>query len=135
VRGPTPPAGRHRQRKASTTWGSGRTGPAPSLTFKQAIGAGLTKWLAPNGRASRSKFWHFFLFVQGISFVGIALNEGLLVMLLALYKPLFSVAARRLHDINPSARSLLWAIVRWIGPIVLIARFARPGSPSANQYG
>jgi uncharacterized membrane protein YhaH (DUF805 family) len=73
--------------------------------------------------------------VQVISLLGAALHEGLAVMTLALYVPLFSVAVRRLHDVGRSAWSLLWVILPWVGAILLVVWFAQPGSSGENSYG
>jgi len=130
-----PPAERTGSRPALTPPGQQPSDDPRTRPFRHAVSRGLTNWRTLQGRASRSEFWYFFLFVQVISLLGAALHEGLGFLTLALYVPLFSVAVRRLHDIGRSGWSLLWAILPWIGAILILVWFVRRGSPGENPYG
>lgn len=93
---------------------------APARSFGEAISVCFDKYGTFSGRASRSEYWNFYLFVtlvvlgswvadklyMGIEYdVGIfSASAGLLLLL-----PILSVTVRRLHDINRSA----WWIGGW----------------------
>ena len=83
------------------------------MGFIEAIKVCLSKYAQFNGRASRSEFWYFFLFIFIYFFLAgfllgiVAASDevfGLatLVLLIPIFIPSIAVAARRLHDINQS---------------------------------
>ena len=83
------------------------------MGFIGAVKTCLSKYAQFNGRASRSEFWYFFLFIFIYFFVAgfllgiVAVSDeviGLatLVLLIPIFIPSIAVAARRLHDINQS---------------------------------
>ena len=83
------------------------------MGFIEAVKTCLGKYAQFNGRASRSEFWFFnlflfiYLFVAGflLGMVGAsdeAYGVATLVLLIPVFIPGISVAARRLHDINQS---------------------------------
>ena len=83
------------------------------MGFIEAVKACLGKYAQFNGRASRSEFWFFnlflfiYLFVAGflLGMVGAsdeAFGVATLVLLIPVFIPGIAVAARRLHDINQS---------------------------------
>jgi uncharacterized membrane protein YhaH (DUF805 family) len=74
----------------------------------------LRKYAEFNGRASRSEFWCFFVFViiaQAVTgFLGLLFGVGPAlsgVVSLLLVVPQIAVAVRRLHDLGRSGRELL----------------------------
>ena len=83
------------------------------MGFIEAVKICLGKYAQFNGRASRSEFWFFtlflfiYLFVAGflLGIVGAsdeAFGVATLVLLIPVFIPSIAVAARRLHDINQS---------------------------------
>ena len=83
------------------------------MGFIEAVKTCLGKYAQFNGRASRSEFWFFnlflfiYLFVAGflLGMVGAsdeAYGVATLVLLIPVFIPGIAVAARRLHDINQS---------------------------------
>ena len=83
------------------------------MGFIEAVKICLGKYAQFNGRASRSEFWFFtlflfiYLFVAGflLGIVGAsdeAFGMATLVLLIPVFIPGIAVAARRLHDINQS---------------------------------
>jgi len=99
------------------------------------------------GRASRSEYWWFFLFVW-VTCVVLALIEdavgipkatatgGILVFLfqLAIIIPLCAVGTRRLHDGHTSGKWQFIALTL-IGVIPLIIMLASKGDDKENEYG
>jgi uncharacterized membrane protein YhaH (DUF805 family) len=95
------------------------------------------------GRASRSEYWWFYLFVVGGDFalqiLDTATDSGLVGALWGLFSfamllPSLAVGARRLHDIG---RTGWWQLLIFtgIGVFVLIYWWAQPTEPKANEYG
>jgi len=86
------------------------------MNFKNAIKTCLKdKYANFKGRASRSEFWFFYLFlVIGYAitistiFISIKLFIGILsIFILAMIIPSLAVTVRRLHDINKSGLFIL----------------------------
>ena len=88
------------------------------MSFQTSVKTCFKKYATFSGRASRSEFWYFYLFVWGLSIIllfisFISLKQGQRVSSdiffwsfagfgLATLIPFFAVSARRLHDINKS---------------------------------
>ena len=83
------------------------------MGFIEAVKICLGKYAQFNGRASRSEFWFFtlflfiYLFVAGFLLGIVGASEetfgvATLVLLIPVFIPGIAVAARRLHDINQS---------------------------------
>ena len=125
------------------------------MGFVESIKTCFSKYFVFSGRATRSEFWYFLLFlVIGdilTIFVDFSLNPELLeietewydigptgvlgtIFLFATWIPLLSVAIRRLHDVN---RSGWW----WLIPITIIGiiPFAywllKQSDTNSNKYG
>jgi len=95
------------------------------MAFTEAIGVCFSKYTDFSGRAQRSEYWWFWLFISilyGVS--GILIPEEhlalfILIVWLGLLSPTFAVTARRLHDINrsgwwqllPEASLLAWHLL------------------------
>ena len=128
------------------------------MSYLEAVKAGFSNYAKFNGRASRSEFWWFFLFVVivyavlyaiiGI-FGGLTTSDSygvesasvsgfpffiLVVFWLALLLPVLGLQFRRLHDANHSA---WWWLIGFVpfGGIVLIIFLATPGTAGDNRFG
>lgn len=97
---------------------------APSMSFPVAIRACLADYATFDGRASRTEYWWFVLFVLLAGSAGTLVHEvlGALVLLLTLV-PLVAVGTRRLHDTGRSGWWQLLSLVPFGGvvPLVLLA--------------
>ena len=112
--------------------------------FYQSISHCFSNYANFKGRASRSEFWWFNLFVLGLEFgadlwdasLGSTGSYGVMgiLVLLGTTVPVIAVAARRLHDLNKSGWWQLIAITI-IGLIPLIIWWATEGSKKNNPYG
>jgi len=115
------------------------------MNFSEAISSGFQNYVNFSGRAQRSAFWYWALFVFLGSFVAGILDAmifgidayapisglfGLVVLL-----PGLAVSVRRLHDIGRSGWWLLIWLVPLIGWIILIYWYCQPGEPGFNQFG
>ncbi len=126
------------------------------MTFGDSIKTCFSKYVTFSGRAQRSEFWWWALFVWVtqlvLSFVDSALfgtvttteagfeastNTPVLTGLfsLAVFLPTISVTVRRLHDTDRSGWWYWLALVPLIGIIVLIVWWATKGTDGPNRYG
>lgn len=128
------------------------------MSFGEAVKTCFSKYATFEGRARRSEFWFFYLFVVIVSAVAtlidnligwqvyavssegaaIAYNPGWIQLLvtLALFIPMISVSVRRLHDRDASGWWWWLGLICCIGGLILIfAFYVQPGTPGPNKYG
>lgn len=126
------------------------------MGFGQAISTCFSKYIVFAGRARRSEFWWWILFVVILQAIANVLDSivgttyafsngsgdiatyqtgwiGTLVGL-ALFLPTVSVAVRRLHDTGRSGWWWWLNIICCIGSIILIVFYVGDSTPD-NQYG
>lgn len=122
--------------------------PVPGLTFMEAVSTCFSKYVMFSGRARRSEFWYFTLFIfvvnMALGWIGnriLGVPEGggpnriqgffaLLVLL-----PSMSVFWRRMHDIGKSGLWYLLNLIPLAGTLILVAFEIRDSEPGENQYG
>ena len=98
-----------------------------ALAFHEAIIVCLTKFAEFEGRASRSEFWWFFLFVTLVSGALGYLSEAVAsVFVIAMLLPLLAVGARRLRDTGRSPWWLLFLPAPVGGLVILAWLWAMP---------
>lgn len=120
------------------------------MDFQTAIKACFSKYVTFSGRASRSEFWWFILFIVIGNFVlgivdlslfgrsaggdSISILGGLFS--LAVFLPSIAVGVRRLHDVDKSGWWYLLALIPLVGGLILIVFFfIHRGTPGANRFG
>jgi uncharacterized membrane protein YhaH (DUF805 family) len=125
--------------------------PAPPRTFGEAVTVCFRKYAVFRGRASRSEYWYFVLFVLTVTLGSVLVDawtadsEGagllagvvLLVLsaiMLASILPSLAVSVRRLHDVGRSGWFLLLGLVPILGSIFLLVHYTTPGDPGPNGY-
>lgn len=116
------------------------------MHFKEAIASCMGKYFNFSGRASRSEFWWFYLFVILVTwgmelmlstlFAGAPAMSHLLLNIISLFFlfPWLAAGARRLHDIGKSGWWQL-LILTGIGLILLIFWWVRDTQGEVNKYG
>ena len=106
------------------------------MNFVDAVKTCFTKYVGFDGRATRSEYWWWVLFLVAIAVVMELLNLGLIGNLfsLATLLPSIAVGARRLHDIGKSGWWQLIALIPLIGWLVLIYWAVQP-SEGDNAFG
>ena len=129
------------------------------MGFTDAVRTCLSKYVTISGRASRSEFWWFVLFVvlgqivfslidsalgltgssstQVIENAVVAGRQSPLAALfsLAMLLPLITAAGRRLHDRDMSAWWLLISLIPLIGSLILLVFYVMAGTPGHNRFG
>lgn len=135
------------------------------MTLTESISSCFSKYVTFSGRASRSEYWFWALFLV---LVDIAIYFGSLVLFgaagaamggdeygaagglmvglgsaiilfaifwLVIFLPTLAVTVRRLHDSNKSAWFLLMYLIPVIGPLVIFIFTLLPSTPGNNDYG
>ncbi len=112
------------------------------MSYKEAMRSGFSNYAKFRGRASRSEFWWFILFVSlvgvGLNLIDNAIGWGFIlggIWSLAILLPVLGLYFRRLHDTDRSAWWLLIGLIPFIGTIVLIVFWVSNGTPGDNKYG
>ena len=122
-----------------------------SIGFADAIRICVKeKYAHFEGRATRSEYWYFYLFVLITSVIGqtaatvmsfvsedAAMKIWILYIIfgLAIFLPQLGVTIRRLHDTGKSGRYLLIVLIPIAGIFIFIAQLIKPSSPEDNKYG
>lgn len=117
------------------------------MGFQEAITACLSKYIGFEGRAIRSEYWYWVLFIVIVAivvnllagilpgFIGSLLAILLGLFQLAMLLPGLAVSVRRLHDVDRSGWFLLLGLIPLIGAIILIYWMAQPGTQGRNRFG
>jgi uncharacterized membrane protein YhaH (DUF805 family) len=106
------------------------------MNFQESVRVCLTKYAVFEGRATRSEYWWFFLFIVVVG-LAISMLSATLSGLFSLATVLPSIAAatRRLHDTNRSGWWQLIVLLPVVGLIVLIVFLAQEGKSSTAPSG
>lgn len=105
------------------------------MTFVDAIKSGFSNYVGFSGRAPRSAYWYWVLFVVLASIVLSMISQDLSgIFSLAVLLPGIAVGTRRLHDIGKSGWWQLLGLIPVIGWLVLIYWAVQP-SEGDNSFG
>lgn len=117
------------------------------MGFTDAIKIGFQKYIGFSGRAARSEYWYWVLFVVLVQIVAWLIDMTLFgfnttgvnpigaLASLALFLPGLAVSIRRLHDIDRVGWWVLLALIPIVGAIVLIYWACLRGTVGANRFG
>lgn len=114
------------------------------MEFQEAVRSVFQKYATISGRAPRSEYWWWFLFVFLSNAVlgavdGVLFGRGTQFLAglfsLAVFLPSICVAGRRLHDRDMSAWWLLLWLIPFVGWLVLLYFYVQPGTPGPNRFG
>ena len=114
----------------------------------------LKKYAEFSGRARRSEYWLFTLFIILVEIayvilvsaigggtrgdmnpIGMVLTGLYGLFILGIIVPSLAVSFRRLHDTDRSAWWLLIALLPFIGGLVLLVFYLLPGTNGPNKFG
>src|SRR5690349_3641974 len=99
------------------------------MTFQESIRVCFSKYADFSGRASRSEYWWFFLFIVLVGFATSMVSNYLSALFyLGTLLPSLAAATRRLHDTGRSGWWQLIALVPLLGIIIIIVFLAQEGS-------
>lgn len=117
------------------------------MSFTEAVRSALSQYATFSGRARRSAYWWFFLFLFLVYVVASILDAilgttwgyggGVIYTLawLALLLPSLAVLVRRLHDTGRTGWWVLIGLIPLVGAIILLVFCVQDGDPAPNQYG
>ncbi len=115
------------------------------MGFLEAVTSAFSNYVNFRGRARRSEYRYFALFMFALGIIATLIDFGITrtwdigpvnaIFTLATIIPSLSVSVRRLHDIGRTGWFLLLAFIPLIGIIVLIYWACQPGTPGPNAYG
>jgi DNA-binding CsgD family transcriptional regulator len=116
----------------SVTGSEANTEVNPS-TFFGSIRVCLTKYADFNGRASRSEFWWFALFITLVSAALMYVHQNIsYIFQIAMLLPLLAAGARRLHDSGRSGWWQLFLLAPVGGIVVLGILWALPSDDTSS---
>ncbi len=124
------------------------------MNMQTAIRTVFAKYATFSGRAARSEFWYWILFVVLVS-IGLSIIDGAIVapmigyaafapeapqplqllFNLATLLPTLAVTIRRLHDTDRSGWWILLGLIPIIGNLILLWWYIQAGSEGDNQFG
>jgi len=116
------------------------------MNFQEAVQSVFSNYAKFRGRACRSEFWWFqlFLLLGGIvaGLLNLFANTNFLggsplamLFWLAAIIPDLAVTVRRLHDTDSSGWWILLGLIPLIGMVVLIVWWCLEGSKGYNRFG
>ena len=113
--------------------------PANKMPLMDAAKPCVQKSFPIQGRASRSEYWFFYLFII-IAQIGLGVVDGvagtpLSLLVLALFPAIICVSIRRMHDVGKSGWLLLIALIPLVNLILLYWFIFDGGQPHANHFG
>jgi len=117
------------------------------MGFKDTISYCFRNYVGFSGRAARSEYWYWVLFVLLLQIVAWLIDMTLfgfnttgvnpigVIVSLATLLPGLAVSVRRLHDIDRAGWWVLLGLIPVIGWIVLIYWACLRGTVGANRFG
>ncbi|KZL05451.1 Inner membrane protein YhaI [Pseudovibrio axinellae] len=123
------------------------------MDFQSAVRTCFEKYVQFKGRAPRSEYWWWTLFVFIAMVVSHIIDNFVIAPLLGLpagsiqdgaplssifglafFLPNIAVAVRRLHDVNRSGFWLLIAFIPLLGGLLLLYWFVQPSDEGTTEY-
>ena len=116
------------------------------MSFTEAIQSGFRNYVGFSGRAARSEYWYWVLFIFIVGLITSGVDHGIVsgnsqfspvtsIVGLALLLPNLGMAVRRLHDLDKSGWFLLLGLIPIIGVIILLFWFVQRGTVGDNRFG
>lgn len=116
------------------------------MDFQTSVRTCFQKYVTFSGRAIRSEYWWFSLFLV-LASIALGIVDSFFFGWESMFSPLsdlfslatilpsLAVTSRRLHDIDKSAWWMLLILIPIVGWIVLIYWMCQPGTQGPNQFG
>lgn len=124
------------------------------MNMPSAIRSAFSQYVGFAGRAARSEFWYWILFVILVS-VCLSVIDGAIIAPMTGYEqfapeagqplqiifnlatllPTLAVTVRRLHDTDRSGWWILLGLIPIIGNLILLWWYIQAGTEQENEYG
>jgi uncharacterized membrane protein YhaH (DUF805 family) len=111
------------------------------MDFMATVKTCFNKYFVIEGRAPRSEFWWFYLFIIIIMLVAMGLDATMglpifnLIAMLAILAPTICVIVRRLHDHDKSGWWYFITLVPIIGILYILYLFVTRRTEGENRFG
>lgn len=116
------------------------------MEFGTAVKTCFSKYATFSGRACRSEYWYYVLFLWIIGIVASILDLSLhapttvyspfsSIVLIVTLLPSLGVVVRRLHDVNRSGWWYFIVLIPLIGFVVLLIWLCKKGVSGPNRFG
>jgi uncharacterized membrane protein YhaH (DUF805 family) len=117
------------------------------MSFVEAISSGFRNYVGFSGRAPRSEYWFWVLFVVLVQIVTQVIDYGVLsagtsgfsplttIAGLGLFLPGLAMGIRRLHDLDKSGWWTLIVFIPLVGIIILLVWACTHGTMGPNRFG
>lgn len=118
------------------------------MSFGEAVKTCFSKYATFKGRARRSEYWWFSLFMVILIFVAVIVDDSMEgidketglgfcsgILCLVLFLPSLAVCIRRLHDTGHSGWWYLISFIPFLGSFVLLYFSLLDSSPEENRFG
>lgn len=112
------------------------------MKIQTIISTGIKNYANFSGRASRSEYWVFGLFILLVSISITSLSLAIPnaatafgLLQLALIPPAFSICVRRLHDLDKSGWQYFIVMIPLLGTLMMFVWFCTKGTDGNNKYG
>ena len=139
---------------SSSSVGANHLSHAPKrMSFFETVNFSWRNYATFGGRASRSEFWYWILFVLvssglvfGLAILGFFVFDSssqnvqivstiFSIYCLALVVPTIARIVRRLHDTNRPGSFLLFTLIPLVGNLLLFTWLCSKGEPVENRFG
>ena len=131
----------------TTSYSSRTSGPLPMMGFMEAVQKCFSNYVNFSGRARRSEYWFYTLFV-GLVQLALGIIGNMIfgapesgtnilqnIFSLAIMIPSLAVFWRRMHDIGKTGLWFFLNLVPCIGQVVLLVFECTDSQPGENMYG
>jgi uncharacterized membrane protein YhaH (DUF805 family) len=124
------------------------------IGFINSVKICFRKYFEHKGRAQRSEYWYFQLFItilytfssllfliislvnyEFIKYFSSILTFILFIATILIITPLFNVSVRRLHDLNHSGWWVLFIFIPYLGQIAFLIYMCFRGTVGSNRFG
>jgi len=120
------------------------------MSFAESVRTVYGKYAVASGRASRSEYWWFqlFLFLAALAWyfvffvalvisppLGILVLIGMVAFFIGSILPSLGVTVRRLHDSDKSGWWFLISFIPYVGALILLVLLVLDSTPGVNRYG
>ncbi len=111
------------------------------MGFTDTIRNGFQHYVTFSGRASRSEYWFWVLFVFVFSIVTGIIDGVLGIFLLNILftlgtlLPSLAVSVRRMHDLGKRGWWLLVFLIPLVGPVIVLIWYCSRGTAGDNRFG